>query len=349
MLLTMAAFVIVVAGMKASQQILVPFLLALFIAVIGASPMVWLHRKGLPVWLALLSVVVVILLAGTLFAGLVGNAITDFSRNLPFYQSRLSGQSAALIAWLQGLGVDTSALHLSEVLDPAAAMSLVGAVLNGLGTALANGFLVLLTVIFMLLEAAGFERKIRYLSGHCEVTVGSFDQFIENVRAYIGIKTWISLATGAFVYVSLLFIGVDYALLWGVAAFALNYIPNIGSFIAAVPPVLLALIQLGPLHSLVTAILFVVVNVVMGNVIEPRFMGRGLGLSTLVVFLSLIFWGWVLGPVGMLLSVPLTITAKIALDANDETRWLAVLLGPDPGNEEQKAKPVVEEAETAAG
>lgn len=328
-LLTLAAFVIVVAGMKASQEILVPFLLALFIAVIGASPMFWLQRKGLPVWLALTIVVAGILLAGVLLVSLVGNAVTDFSQNLPVYQERLRTQFAGFLGWLAGHGIEVARLQLSEVFNPGAAMSLVGGILNGLGGALTNGFLILLTVIFMLLEAAGFQDKVRVVFGETSASVGGLGQFTDNVRRYIGMKSWISLATGLLVYIGLLVIGVDYALLWGVLAFVLNFVPNIGSFIAGVPAVLLALIQLGPLHALFATLLYVVVNVTMGNVVEPRVMGRGLGLSTLVVFLSLIFWGWVLGPVGMLLSVPLTITVKIALDARAETRWLAVLLGPD--------------------
>ena len=123
-------------------------------------------------------------------------------------------------------------------------------------------------------------------------------------------------------------LGVDHAQLWGVMAFLLNFVPNIGSIIAAVPAVLLALVQLGMGTALFVAAGYLVVNIVIGSVLEPRFMGRGLGLSTLVVFLSLVFWGWVLGPVGMLLSVPLTITVKLALDSSKDTRWLGILLGP---------------------
>jgi predicted PurR-regulated permease PerM len=126
--------------------------------------------------------------------------------------------------------------------------------------------------------------------------------------------------------------GVDYYLLWGLLAFLLNYIPTIGSFFALLPPALLALIQFGIVEAIVVVIVFVIINTLIGNIIEPRFMGKGLGLSTLVVFLSLIFWGWVLGPVGMLLSVPLTITIKIALDSSEETRWLAILLGSEETN-----------------
>ena len=133
---------------------------------------------------------------------------------------------------------------------------------------------------------------------------------------------------------SLMVIGVDYPVMWGMVAFALNFVPNVGSIIAAVPPVLLAVVQLGAASGLAVAACYLAINIVMGNVIEPRYMGKGLGLSTLVVFLSLLFWGWVLGPIGMLLSVVLTMKLKIMLDSNEDTRWLAVLLGPNPTEEE---------------
>jgi len=126
----------------------------------------------------------------------------------------------------------------------------------------------------------------------------------------------------------MLFVGVDYPLLWGLLAFLLNFVPNIGSIIAAIPAVIQVLVQLGFSAALVVAGGYLVINILIGTFIEPRYMGRGLGLSTLVVFLSLVFWGWVLGPVGMLLSVPLTITAKIALESHDGTRWVAIMLGP---------------------
>ena len=145
----------------------------------------------------------------------------------------------------------------------------------------------------------------------------------------MAIKTLISLFTGAVVAVFVFIMGLDYPLLWGMLAFALNYVPNIGSIIAAVPAVLLAVIQIGLVKAMIIATGYVIINLAMGSVIEPRFMGKSLGLSTMVVFLSLLFWGWILGPVGMLLSVPLTITAKIALDSREESRWIAVLLGPE--------------------
>ncbi len=328
-LITIAAFVIVVAGMRAAKVILVPFLLSVFIAIICAPPLFWLQGKGLPQWLALLIVVIGVLLIGLLLASLVGSSVDDFSRNLPLYEAKLQQQTATFVAWLADFGLDSSSLALTEVFNPGTAVKLTATLLNGLGNALANAFLILMTVIFILLEAAGIPAKLVRILGASESALDRFNEFIKNVKHYMAIKTLISLATGLLVIILLSIIGVDYPLLWGLLAFALNYVPNIGSIIAAIPVVILTLIQLNPISALLVAIGYLVINLLMGSVIEPRFMGRGLGLSTLVVFLSLIFWGWVLGPVGMLLSVPLTNTAKIALDSREDTRWIAVLLGPD--------------------
>ena len=192
---------------------------------------------------------------------------------------------------------------------------------------LANGVLVLMTVIFMLLEASGMPAKLRTVLGPSR-RFGGFDSFVRNLQHYMAIKTIVSLITGLLVTLVLVVIGVDFPLLWGLLAFLLNYVPNIGSIIAAVPAVLLAMVQLGPWQALFAGLGYLAINLIMGNILEPRFMGHGLGLSPLIVFLSLLFWGWLLGPVGMLLSVPLTITAKIALDSHEDTRWVAVLLGP---------------------
>jgi predicted PurR-regulated permease PerM len=193
-------------------------------------------------------------------------------------------------------------------------------------------FLILITVIFILLEASGFFAKLRTTVADPDRSFKTIDNFLSTIQRYMKIKTVTSLATGIAIAVWLAILGVDYPLLWGLLAFLLNYVPNIGSILAAVPAVLLALLQLGGGSALLAALGYMVVNFAVGTVTEPRLMGRGLGLSTLVVFLSLVFWGWVLGPVGMFLSVPLTMTFKIALDSSEDTRWVAVLMGPEvPG------------------
>ena len=174
----------------------------------------------------------------------------------------------------------------------------------------------------------------------------ALDEFTESVNRYLGIKTLLSGLTGLLVTVMLWVLGVDYPVMWGLLAFMLNFVPTIGSILAAVPALLLALLQVSPAMVALGAVGYVLINVGVGNVLEPRWMGKGLNLSPLVVFLSLVFWGWVLGPVGMLLSIPLTILVKIALERDPDTRWLGIMLGAakatnplpvQPGEVEPKA------------
>ena len=329
LLILVAAFVVVVAGMKASEAIVVPFIMSVFIAVICGPPLFWMQRRGVPTAVALLLVIAVVMLSGLLVAALVGSSVEDFSNNLPSYQARLRTQTGSVVGWLGGFGITLPEELMRDYFDPGKAMKLAGGILTSFTGILTNAFLILLTVVFILLEASSFPRKLKTVLEDPEVSLQGFQRFTETVKRYMAIKTWVSLATGLLVTLWLVVLGVDYPLLWGLLAFLLNYVPNIGSIIAAVPPVLLALVQLGPASAAIALVGFMVINIVMGSVVEPRFMGRGLGLSTLVVFLSLVFWGWVLGPVGMLLSVPLTMTAKIAFDSSSDTRWIAVLLGPE--------------------
>jgi predicted PurR-regulated permease PerM len=227
---------------------------------------------------------------------------------------------------LQSRGIEVSTELLSEFVHPARALDLATGTLQGVARVLSNMLLVFLIIVFFLVEAAGFPAKLQAAFGER----GSSERFAKiqlEIQRYLATKTVISLATGLIVGISMAIIGVDFAILWGSLAFLLNYIPNLGSIIAAVPPVLLAVVQLGPGYAIAVAIVFLATNLTFGNLVEPYLMGRRLGLSTLVVFLSLVFWGWVWGPVGMLLSVPLTMIVKILLENTEDLRWIAVLLG----------------------
>ena len=326
-ILVTAAIIVIIAGLKAAEPLVVPFLLAVFIATIAGTPVFWLERHAIPNGLAITIVVLGIVLALTGIGAVVAQSVNAFSAQLPVYQERLSELTNQTVAMLSPLGYEFSDDILSYF-DPATALQMVGNTLKGLGGVLSNSFLILLTVIFMLAEASSFPKKLSNILSNPKTDLPHFVRFAENVNRYMGIKTTVSVATGVIISLYLSFLGVDFPILWGLLAFLLNYVPTIGSIIAAIPAVLLAVIQLGPLPAVFTALGYVVVNLVMGNVVEPKFMGKGLGLSTLVVFLSLVFWGWMLGPVGMLLSVPLTMTAKIACEASPSTRWIAYLLGP---------------------
>jgi predicted PurR-regulated permease PerM len=185
--------------------------------------------------------------------------------------------------------------------------------------------------MFILAEEVNFSEKLRHAVPGGEKTVKALSNFTSSVNKYMAIKMMVSLLTGFIVMASLFFMGVEYFVLWGLLAFLLNFIPTLGSIIAAVPPMLLAIIQLGIPEALAVAAVFFGINTIIGNVLEPRFMGKGLKLSSLVVFLSLVFWGWILGPVGMLLSVPLTMTVKIALENFEGTYWVGIMMGSGSG------------------
>ena len=326
-LMTLAAFVVVIAGMKAAQDILIPFLLSLFIAIIVTPLLNWLRGKGIPSGAAILLIILLIILAGFLIAVLVGSSLTDFSNSLPDYQTGLKAKTIELQVFFQEKGLEIVDETFLEFINPGAAMRMTSRLLTGLGNLLGDTFLILLVVVFMLLEAANFGAKMEVAMHQDSPKIDRSSIFLDNIKRYMVIKTWTSLGTGIVVTIWLTIWGVDYAILWGLLTFLFNYIPNIGSIMAAVPPVLLALLQLGPWTALAVALGYFAVNMSIGSFLEPRLMGKGLGLSTLVVFLSLLFWGWVLGPVGMILSVPLTMSMKIALSSFDETQWLSTLLG----------------------
>lgn len=439
-LTTLAALIVVVAGVKAAADIVNPFLLACFAAVMVAPLMTWCVRRGLPRGAALTLVLAVLVGVVALLGRLLSTSVASFQRQMPVYEQRLEGELGGLVQgladWLEELGLvdgeddgddpaeppgldggpdaaepgqgpqaqggeqpdpggagdpelaadddgsgSTTApdgaddpteeaaealveallgdepaqeaaaspeagaeggdpsTHLSlremlrtqllEVLDPGVVFVFLRRLLAALGGMLGNGLVILLMIAFLLAEGSTFPRKLRLISRDPDRATRRWHAIGDDINRYMAIKTGTSLVTGIVVALWLMILGVDFPLLWGTLAFLLNYVPNLGSVLAALPAVLLALVQLGPGTAGLVVIGYGVVNFVVGSVLEPRSMGRGLGLSTLVVFLSLVFWGWVLGPIGMLLSVPLTMAVKIALEAADDTRWIGVVLGSE--------------------
>jgi predicted PurR-regulated permease PerM len=327
-LITGAAFVIVVAGMRATASIINPFLLAIFIASLCGPLLYGLQRLGIPKGLAVSAIVLGLFVASLFIMIFMGKSLNSLSQQIPTYQQRLTTIASQVVTWLNshGLNVDMETLALNDYFNPRVIMSLVTYGLSILRVLVTNLFLILLIVLFILLETAGFPQKLEAAFPESQSTLGHFQTITANVNRYMGIKAFFSLATGAFIWIALMLIGVDFAGTWGLLAFLLNFIPAIGSFIAAIPAIIWALVQLGLSSALLTLLAYLLVNIIIGNLLEPRFMGQRLGLSPLVVILSLIFWGWVLGPIGMLLSVPLTMIAKIALATDENTRWIAVLL-----------------------
>lgn len=329
-LFNFAALVVVIAGIKTASPIIVTLLVALFVALVCAPLSIGMQRRGVPTVVAVLIVLTLLL---SLIAGLsavVGGSVNAFREAIPTYEARLAEQMQSLwiLAASYDIPVDTDQIRQS--LNTSGIFSMLSNLLAALGGLLTNGFLILLIVVFILMEAASMPEKVRVAFQRDErEPFLAFAQFMTHLNKYLAIKTLVSAATGVIAALWLLYLGVDFPLVLGLLAFLLNYIPTLGSIIAAVPAVILAFMQFGPGMAGITALGYVAMNVGLGNVLEPRLQGRGLGLSPMVVFLSLIFWGWLLGLVGILLAIPLTMTAKLAFEETPRYQWLAILLGPE--------------------
>lgn len=327
-IIIMAAVVVVIYGMQMMSVLLVPFLIAAFLALITVKPMLWLQARRVPSVIAALLIVTMLMLILATVGAILGTSIAEFTAALPSYQARLDVIIDGVFRFIvKNFNVDESIGSMSDMIDPGFAMGLVAGLLNSLREVLTNTFLIVFTMIFILLEAGTARTKFEAAFGRSADTLDNVRDFMQNLGRYLGIKTLISLATGICAGVLTWSLGLDFPLLWAMLAFLLNYVPTIGSIIAAVPAVLLALIQIGPGAAGATALGFISINVVFGNFLEPRLMGYGVGISPLIVFVGLVAWGWIFGPVGMLLSVPLTMTLKMALESDPRTRWVAILIG----------------------
>ena len=362
LLLVAACVVVLVAGLRAASSIMIPFLVAVFIAAISLPLLTWLQRR-LPMIVAVLGTILMDLLVIALAGYLVGSTANQVAGEMGEIQSTLTEWIEDGGDWLEERGVpvaswlgdstadgtgdgaeavdpespdaaqaaseggdDSLPLALFSRFEPGFLVDFVNRTLRTTTAALSSFLVISLIVIFTLFEAASFGPKVRAAFGSAGAEA-RFARAMHEIQHYMGIKTVISLATGLLIGIWVGVMGVEFAIFWGLVAFVLNFIPNLGSIIAAVPTTLLAMVQIGVGRALLVALGYLVVNMVIGNFIEPPLLGRRLGLSTLVVVLSLVFWGWVWGPVGMLLSVPLTMVVKILLENTEEFRWVAVLLG----------------------
>jgi len=329
MLVIIASLVIIVWGIVQAQSILVLMLVALFLAVVGAPPVLWLKEKGIPSFLAVLAVLACMIAILLMIGGLVGTSLASFSDSIPFYQQRIQEEIQTLRGFLADKGFVINDSAVLEYFNLGAVMDLTASLLSGLTSTISSIFLILLTVTFILLEVSSYPVKLRAILDDPKAEFSQFRKFFDDINRYMLIKTCVSVTTGILIGIWMSILGVDFPVLWGFLAFLLNYVPNLGVVIAAVPAVLLTMIQYGLGQAALAAGGYVAVNFIIGTVVEPRLVGRGVGLSTLVVFLSLIFWGNLLGLIGMVLCIPFTMTLKFALESNQQTRWLAILLGPE--------------------
>ena len=327
-LFILACLVVIVYGLQFAAPILLPSALALFLAVLSLPVMAWLVNRRIPSGLATLITVLVNAAAIGLFILLASPSVAELQDKLDQYVFDLQERWGQLMAWLENsTGIEISDYLTLSIIDPGAVVDIARGTIGRIAQFLSTTFLVFLIMAFMLSEATVFPKKFRYIFGSRGGDKDRITKIATEIQSYLGIKTVVSLATGLVLGIWAYALDLDFPVLLGMIAFLLNYVPTVGSIIAAIPAILLSVIKFGALlHVILVAGGYIAVNIIVGNIIEPRWMGRSLGLSTLVVILSLLYWGWAWGPLGALLSVPLTVGVKILLENTEDLRWMAILL-----------------------
>lgn len=333
--IALASIVIVALGLQLAGGVILPVLTALFVASVSSPVVRALQRARVP---RVLATILTLLLDALVLAGVVALALTSISElygALPRYGTALETLHADTVRRLAHTGlISAGSMDLDRVVDVDSIRGVVGAVFSEVTEIVSNVLLVVLLVGFILFEGPAFEHKLEMVLGSHE----GLDRVAESARRmqrYLAVKTAISVLAAGLAGVCLAVVGVDFPLLWVLLTFLLNFVPTVGPAIAVVPSTLVALLTLGPGPAAAALVSQLIVHLVVGSIIEPRVMGEALGISTLVVMISMMAWGWLWGPVGALFAVPLTRIVVTLLEQSRETRWLAMLLASNAGAEEQ--------------
>lgn len=353
--LILACVVICVAGLKAAEGIFVPVLLAFFVATVTYPVTQSMTKRGVPTVIAVTVTVLIdfAFIAGVVLLGVVLMQDLQEKWNHKYasqLQQQVSQTSEAVAGQLERFGVTDAKgkiqaavqnnlkqlqqVRFESVWDVGAGV--LGRLMGFFGVTL----IFLILMVFMLLEADGFGRRLNAIHQADGPDIERMLETTRDIQRYLAIKTIISLATGIFAGLLCWAAGLDFYLLWGILAFALNFIPVIGSMVAGIPPTVLALLVGGWPNAIIVAGGYLLINNVLGNFLEPILVGRRFGISTLVVVVSVMFWGWVWGVCGMLLAVPLTMTIKVFLDNSDELRWLGVAIASGRATKKDAQPPI---------
>jgi predicted PurR-regulated permease PerM len=337
-----AAAVVTIAGLQAFGGLLGPLFLALVLIVTVAPIAVALRRRGLPRWLATLVTLAAVYAILLGLVGAVVYAVAELARVLPTYGPELNALLVDASAVLQTLGVGPQ--QIQTALDQFNLGSVVGVLqgfLASLAGVLSTVLLILSVLLFMAMDSASFGERLRALGESRPHVSEALTSFARGTRRYLAVAGIFGLIIAVLDVAVLWVLGVPLALLFGLLSFIANFVPNVGFVLALVPPALFALLEGGPGLMIAVIVAFLVINVLLQTVIQPRFVGDAVGLSVTLTFLALVFWGFVIGPLGALLAIPLTLLAKALLvDANPHTRWLNVLISDDDPPESRPDDPV---------
>lgn len=352
--LTVALIAITLFFMNSVSSLINSVILSAII-VVSATPLLYgLQRKGLHPILAYTITLVLIFVVFSAIVIFVILAVNQFIVAVPTYAAQLEGAINSITEFIRSLGVseEIDLEVITQILEPGKLLGFIVNFFAGLVGGLSDVFLVALIVIFLLVDALGVPGKIAPYIESGDRTVTRISTFGADVRRYVVVTTIVGLATGILDTIFFIIMGVDFPVLWGVLAFFMSYIPTLGFWIALIPPVLLALLESGPAVAIIVFIGIVIINGFAENVVKPKFMGDELDLSPFTVVFSVVFWSAVLGPLGAILSVPITMAVKsLILEPDESNRWLADLMSAKPHDRSvaDTEPPVPEEAVAEEG
>ena len=341
-----AAAVVVVAGVQATAWLIGPAFMALIVVIAVAPVQGWLKRHGWPGWAITL---VVVLLVYAILLGLALGIIISVARlatELPQYASAAQGLVASATERLAALGVGPEQLRQAAgALDLGKLAGVLGALLSSIAGLASNFTFLLALLLFLAVESGGAVDRMASIAADRPRIVEALSQFATGTRQYLLVTTVFGLIVAVLDWVALLILGIPLAFTWGLLSFITNYIPNVGFLIGVVPPALLGLLTGGPSLMLTVIVVYSVLNIVVQSVIQPRFIGDAVGLSVTVTFVALVFWAWLLGPLGAILAIPLTLLCKALLvDIDPQARWADALLRASAKEPDPAAPPPVKKS-----
>lgn len=325
-LLYSTAAVILTIGMREISSILITFFFSVFAAIILTPPVRWLNKKGIPCAVSVLIVIVFLILISTVLGAIVLKAAIQFGSQIPVYQDQLTEFANSLTAYIpsyEGFSLQSIVRNIVTVI-----ISLMLGIVNGLFSTGTTTGIIIITAAFLLIDTASIPERVNKETEKQSELQLRMSRFGKHLVGFIVIRAETNLIVASGITIVLLIGGINFAVLWGVLIFLLSYIPYIGLVIATIPPIVLALFQYGPAGALVVIITVLVIDGFTENIIFPALAGKGLKLSPAILFLTLLYWNYVLGMAGVLLSVPLTMVLKMILESFEETKWLARLMGP---------------------
>jgi AI-2 transport protein TqsA len=326
LLIAMAAAAIVIYAMHYASGVLSSIFLAMFITM-GATPALnWMKRKGLKSWMAVTVVLLVLVILGVLFLTIMAASVSQLNDKLPVYEENLGNTMDGVSAWFSDRGIDIGGL-VSGAISPPKIMTYAAALLGSVLHAMNSLVLMILIALFMISAAYSFPETLREKLKLNSKLSKSFDNFGETTRSFLWTKTWLSFIMAVVVTIIYFAFGVDFAILWGLLFFILSYVPNIGFVLSVIPVFFITLLEFGFTRAVIVIIIVIVMNSIVDNLLSPRIMGKSVGLSSLTIFLSVVFWGWILGGIGALISVPLALMVKLLFfDSYDSTRILSEMM-----------------------